>query len=212
MADEPEFHRTAVGAEADGAQYYADVFNRQHAVPWDIVIRDTVGPVAFVALALWALAVVFTLRPVGPIGPMTVFFFTIGSVLHVVKDLIYLSLERFWRFDGWSADPPGPMNAFGAAVDAVDFSTTYLAVSSYVVLATGTWCLVQLLLRDDRISRWLGVAAGIEAAVLVLLGFGIALPQDLLFQIGGGLAGIVLGPLVAIGLGHALTRAEFRTA
>ncbi len=218
LADDPELRRTGAGAEADRANYYADFFNRQHSALWDIVIRDTVGPVAFLALALWALAVVYRLRPggpigpIGPIGPMTVFFFTIGSVLHIVQDLIYLSLERFWRFDGWSADPPGPMNAFGAAVDAVDLSTTYLEASSYLVLAAGTWCLARLVLGDDRIPRWLGVAAGIEAASLVILGLGIALQQDLLFQIGGGFAGILLGPLVAIGLGHALIRADIRTA
>ena len=212
LAADPELHRTGAGAEADRAHYYADFFNRQHSVLWDIVIRDTVGPIAFLALALWALAVVFRLRPGGPIGPMTVFFFTIGSVLHIVQDLIYLSLERFWRFDGWSGDPPGPMNAFGAAVDAVDLSTTYLEASSYLVLAAGTWCLARLMLPDDRIPRWLGVAAGTEAASLVILCLGIVLQQDLLFQIGGGLAGLVLGPLVAIGVGHALTRADVRTA
>jgi hypothetical protein len=212
LADHPELHRTGAGAEVDRAQYYADFFNRQHSVLWDIVVRDTVGPVAFLALALWALAVVFRLRPVGPTGPMTILFFTVGSILHIVQDLIYLSLERFWRFDDWSADPPGPMNAFGAATDAVDLSTTHLEASSYLVLAAGTWCLARLVLRDDRIPRWLGVAASIESASLVLLGIGIALQQDLLFQIGGGFAGIVLGPLVAIGLGHALTRAEIRTA
>ncbi len=212
LADAATFRRTSAGPEADRAQYYADFFNRQHTVLWDIVVRDTVGPVAFLALALWALAVVSRLRPVGPIGPMTVFFVAIGSVLHVVSDLIFLSLERFWRFDGWSADPPGPMNAFGAAVDAIDFSTTYLEASSYVVLAAGTWCLARLVLRDGRVPRWLGLAAGIEAAVLVLLGLGIALPQDLLFQVGGGFAGILLGPLVAIGLGHALARMQTSTA
>jgi hypothetical protein len=35
-------------------------------VLWDIVIPDTVGPVAFLALALWALAVVFRLQAVSP--------------------------------------------------------------------------------------------------------------------------------------------------
>lgn len=212
IADEAELRRTGAGAELDRAQYYADFFNRQHTVLWDIVIRDTIGPVAFLALALWALAVVQRLRPVGPIGPMTVLFFTVGTVLHIVSDLIYLSLERVWRLDGWSADPPGPMNAVGAAVGVVDLSTTYLEASSYLVLAVGTWCLARLVLRDGGIPRWLGVAAGIEAATLVLLGLGIALEQDLLFQIGGGFAGLVLGPVVAIGLGHALTRAEIRTS
>ena len=208
LADQPEFVRTEAGAELDRAQYYADYFDRQHSILWDIVVRDTVGPVAFLALAIWALAVVSVLRPVGPGGPLTIFFFTVGSVLHVVSDLIYLSLERIWRFEGFSADPPGPMNSFGAAVDAVDLSTTYLEASSYLVLAAGAWCLARLVLRDGRIPRWLGVVAGIEAAALVLLSFGIALQLDLLFQIGGALAGMLLGPLVAIGLGYALRRAD----
>ena len=212
LADQVEFHRTGAGAEADRAQYYVDYFSRQHSILWDIVVRDAVGPVAFVALAIWALAVVFRLRPVGPVGPLTVFFFTLGSILHVVDDLLYLSLERVWRFDGFTADPPGPMNSFGAAVDTVDLSTTYLEAASYLVLAVGAWCLARLALGDGRIPRWLGLASRVEALALVLLPVGIALQRDLLFQIGGGFAGIVLGPLVAIGFGHALMRAEPPTA
>ncbi len=212
LADQPEFRRTGAGAEVDRAQYYADYFDRQHSILWDIVVRDTVGPVAFLALAIWALAVVFRLHPVGPLGPLAIVFFTFGALLHIVSDLIYLSLERIWRFDGFSADPPGPLNSFGAAVDAVDLSTTYLEAFSYLVLAAGVWCLARLVLRDGRIPRWLGVAAGIEAGALVLLGFGIALQQDLLFQLGGAFAGMVLGPVVAIGLSHALRRADITTS
>ena len=179
---------------------------------WDIVVRDTVGPVAFVALAVWSLAVVFRLRPMGPAGPLTIVFFSVGSVLHVVSDLIYLSLERVWRVEDFPTDPPGPMNSLGAAVSVVDLSTTYLEAMSYLVLAAGSWCLARLTLRDDRVPRWLGVAAGLESAALVLMCFGIALQQDLLFQIGGALAGITLGPLVAIGLGHALRPTHPTTA
>jgi hypothetical protein len=211
LAAEVQFQRTGAGVEVDRAQYYADYFERQRAILWDIVVRDAVGPVAFVALAIWALAVVFRLGPAGPIGPLTVFFFTVGSVLHVVSDLVFLSLERFWRFEGWSADPPGPMNSFGAAVDAIDISTIYLEASSYLVLAAGAWCLARMITHDGRVPRWLGVAAGIEAAALVLLCLGIALQQDLLFRIGGGFAGIVLAPLVAIGVAHALWGIERST-
>ncbi len=212
LAARPEFRRTGAGAEVDRAQYYADYFDRQHSILWDIVVRDTVGPVAFLALAVWALAVTFRLHPAGPLGPLTIMFFTVGALLHVVSDLIYLSLERIWRFEGFSADPPGPMNSYGAAVDAVDLSTTYLEASSYLVLAAGVGCLARLVVRDGRIPRWLGVAAGVEAAALVLLGSGIALERDLLFQIGGAFAGMALGPLVVIGVGHALRRADLTTS
>jgi hypothetical protein len=106
-----------------------DYFDRQHTILWDIVVHDTVGPVAFLALAIWALAVVARLHPVGPVGPLIILFFTVGAMLHVVSDLTYLSLERIWRSEGFRADPPGPMNSIGAAVDAVDLSTTYLTRS-----------------------------------------------------------------------------------
>jgi hypothetical protein len=208
LADEPEFHRTEAGIEADRAQYYADYFDRQNEILWDIVVRDTVGPVAFLALAVWALAAVFRLGRSGPVGPLTVFFFAVGSVLHIISDLIYLSLERFWRFEGFDADPPGPMNSFGAAVDAVDISTTYLEAASYLVLAAGAWGLALLMLRSGEVPRWLAVATGVEAAALVLLGLGFALQLELLFQVGGAFAGILLGPVVAIGLGDALRRAD----
>jgi hypothetical protein len=212
LADEPGFRRTGAGIEADRARYDADYFDRQNEIRWDIVVRDTVGPVAFLALAVWALAAVFRLGPTGPVGPLTIFFFTVGSVLHIISDLIYLSLERFWRFGDVNADPPGPMNSFGAAVDAVDISTTYLEAASYLVLAAGAWGLALLMLHSGAVPRWLAVATGVEAVALVLLGLGFALQLDLLFQVGGAFAGILLGPVVAVALGYALRRAKTRSS
>ncbi len=58
------------------------------------------------------------------------------------------------------------------------------------------------------VPRWLAIATVVEAAGLVLLGLGLALQLDLLFQVGGAFAGILLGPVVAVGLGYALRRAD----
>ena len=71
-------------------------------------MRDLVGPVAFLALAVLALAVVLRLRPRGPVGPLAVLFFASGALLHMVNDLAYLSLDRYWKFDGYHRRPARP--------------------------------------------------------------------------------------------------------
>ena len=46
----PEYVRTAAGQLQDEARFWAQAFEHQHRIVWDVIVRDVVGPAAFVAL------------------------------------------------------------------------------------------------------------------------------------------------------------------
>ena len=56
LGDSPEFQETSAGRLQDVANYYAAYFNRQHDIVWSIIVRDVLGPVAYLALMVAALA------------------------------------------------------------------------------------------------------------------------------------------------------------
>jgi hypothetical protein len=204
LAAEPEFHRTAAGPEADVANWYVAYFDRQHDIAWDIAIRDTIGPVAFVALMIVAVATANVVGWRSPTAQLMVLFFVLGGLLHIVNDLLYLGELHYWRHGGWSADPPGPMVAVGRASEAIDATTVYFEVGSYAVLFCALVCLARLCGASPQLQDWLGVVAYLAAAGTLVLAAGLVTDSDLLLRLGGLATGVVLGPLVAASLGRQL--------
>src|SRR5438270_2137823 len=106
----PEFHVTGAGPLQDEANFWVAVFAHQHRILWDIIARDTLFPLAFVALIVVALAI----RNVGrsarrPEAQLMVVFFVVGGVFSALSDLVYLGAAEYWRTTGWSAGPASQM-------------------------------------------------------------------------------------------------------
>jgi hypothetical protein len=53
----PVYHRTGAGSLVDQATFYVAYFGHQPHIVWDIIARDTILPVAYLALITVALAV-----------------------------------------------------------------------------------------------------------------------------------------------------------
>jgi hypothetical protein len=202
LAPTPQFRATAAGVESDVARWYAAFFARQHEILWSIALRDVLGPVAFIALTVLALAVLRLVSPARPVAVLLVVFFAVGGLLHMVSDLLYLGEISYWRQTGWSATPPVPMVITGRASEALDFATVYLEAFSYLVLACGMCCLAWLCRTHGGLRRWLGALAYAEAIGLVVLIVGIVLQADVLFQVAGLATGVVFGPAFAFLLGR----------
>lgn len=204
LSPSPVFQRTSGGLLADEADWYVAFFHRQHEILWSIVARDLVGPAGFVALAVLALTVVRLTGFARPSAVVAALLVTVGSMVHVVSDLAFLGQLSYWRETGWSPDPPVLMVTIGRASEALDHTTTYLEAVSYLILAAGLVALGSACRSELRLPSWLGTVAVVEAAGLVVLFLGIALQQDILFQVAGGATGVVLGPLFAVALGRHL--------
>jgi hypothetical protein len=70
LADSPDYVETSAGRAADLATYYAAFFAYQQDILWNIALRDTLAPVAYLALMVLALSVANVLGPRRPVSQL----------------------------------------------------------------------------------------------------------------------------------------------
>jgi hypothetical protein len=202
----PAVREPAPGANADlrVATHYAGWFARQHSIWWDIAVRDSVGPLGLLSLVVAVVALVCWLRRSDPAAVLLVLLFGMGALLSAGSDLAYLNLVSYWRFD-WSHATTTNMIASGRAVEAIDSITFYPQAAGYVLLALALCCLWALARTEPRIPRWVAWVALLEAAALPLVVLTSIVGPDPVYSILALLTGVVLGPLLAVGLARTLS-------
>jgi uncharacterized membrane protein HdeD (DUF308 family) len=211
LGDSPEFHETSAGRLQDVANYYAAYFEHQHDIVWSIIVRDVLGPVAYLALMVAALAALNLIRSARPERQLLVLFFTVGGSLAALSDLVFLTLTRYWEHGGWPADPPANIVAVGRSLEALDNLTTYTQYAGFVVLALGLVCLARIARSEPGWSPSVGLLAYAEAAaVLVTVALSVR-HYDTAADWLTLLIGALLGPLVAVLFGRELGRAGTRS-
>lgn len=203
----PALREPPVGRSADlrAATHYADWFARQHAIWWDIAVRDSLGPLGLLSLVVAVVALVCWLGRRDPVAALLVLLFGMGAVLFASSDLAYLNLVNYWRFD-WGHATTVNMIATGRAVEAIDSITFYPQAASYLLLAVSLWCLWVLARSEPRIPRWVGRVALLEAVALPLIVLTSIVGPEVVYSVLALLTGVVLGPLLAIGLARTLSR------
>jgi hypothetical protein len=210
LGESPEFHETSAGRLQDVATYYAAFFEHQHDIVWSIIVRDVLGPVAYLSLMVAALAALNLVRSARPERQLLTLFFVVGGSLAALSDLVYLTLTLYWEHGGWLADPAENMVAIGRSVEALDNLTTYTQYAGFVVLALGLVCLARVARSEPGWSSLLGALAYVEAAALLLTVAVSVRHHDTTADWLTLLIGAVLGPLVAVLFGRELSRAGSR--
>jgi len=206
----PDYHSTGSPMQ-DEADFWVRYFAHQHHIVWDIMARDSLFPLAFVTLVVLALATRAVTAPGRPEVDLMVAFFVVGGVISALSDLIYLGATDWWRITGWEAVPAARMVAVGRSSETIGRLTTWPEAAGFVVLAAALVCLGQLCRRNVGLPARLGLAAELEA--LLLLGIAVAgvLHRDTPYNIASLLTGALVGPLVAVWLGRSLAGASVRT-
>lgn len=97
LGENPTYTETAAGRARDLADYYVAYFEHQHTIVWDIAVRDTLGPIAFLALMVLGVAVMNMVGPRRSEAQLLVLFFVVGGLLAAVPDLTYLTLTNQTR-------------------------------------------------------------------------------------------------------------------
>src|SRR5436305_2282860 len=188
----------------DEAGYWVAQFAHQHDILWDIIARDTLFPLAFLALIVVALAIRAAVRANRPDTQLMVAFFLVGGTISILNDLIFLGATDYWRVTGWSHVPATTMVATGRAEETIESLTRWPEAAGFVVLAAALVCLGKLCRSESAMPDRLGLLAYGEAALLV----GIAVagimqtgtPYDMLSLV----TGAVVGPVLAFWLGRHL--------
>ncbi len=212
LGEDPQYTDTPAGRAHDLANYYVAYFEHQHALLWDIAVRDALGPIAFLALMVLGVAVLNAVGPWRPEAQLLVLFVVGGGLLAAIADLTYLTLSSYWRHSGWEATPTANMIALGRSVEAIHELTTYPQNAGFIVLALGLGCLGRLCRRDVGLSSGLGILATVQAVTLAGIAMSSIIRNDTAYNILALAAGAVLGPAVAIWLGRDIVRRESAAA
>jgi hypothetical protein len=204
----PAYAATSAGQVHDEAQFWAAIFAHQHAILWDVIVRDVVGPAAFIALIVVGVALRRLTSGDRPERQLMVTFLGIGGVISAIASLLYLGNAEFWRVPTGIVTTGGQtsMIAVGRATTAINNLTTWPEAFGYLVIALGIACLGALVRHDTRLPRRLGTLALIAAAVLVALAVATAMDADGARSILALAVGAVLAPVLCIWLGMTLGR------
>lgn len=201
----PDYVRTAAGPLHDEATFWAAIFAHQHRILWDVIVRDLVGPVAFIALIVLALALRGREESRGPEGQLMVAFLLVGSTISAVASLLFLGNVEFWRITGWSgSDGQVSMIAVGRATTAINNLTTWPEAFGYLVLGAGLLCLGRALRRAGGWPTRLTTLAYLTAASLVAFALTEMARLNTAQSIASLIVGAILAPWLCIWIGFRL--------
>jgi hypothetical protein len=203
----PDYHATAAGPMQDEATFWVAYFAHQHHILWDIIARDSLFPLAFVALIVLSLAVGNLVGYERPGAQLMVAFFVVGGILSALSDLIYLAGTDYWRVTGWSTEPPARMVAVGRSSSALGALTRWPEAAGFLVLAAGLVCLGGLARSRAQLPSRLALLVNVEALLLVGIAVAGVMQSDTAYNIFSLLTGALIGPAVGLWLGRHLGRA-----
>src|SRR5262249_23292839 len=202
----PAYRPTSAGPLVDQATFYVAWFGHQHQIVWDIIARDTILPVAYLALIIAALAVRNRTGPGDPAGQFLVTLFVVGGTFSILADLTFLAAAEYWRQTGWPVHPAESAIAAGQTVQGIQALTVWPEAFGLAILACGLAALGRLCGRHRVFPATLGTLAYLEGLLLL----GIAVTGLIHFDAGYSwlslAAGAIAGPVLSIGLGPILGR------
>jgi len=208
----PEYHVTNAGPLQDEANFYVAYFAHQHHIMWDIVVRDTLLPIAFVALIFLSLAVRNLVGPDRPKAQLMTTLFVVGGILSALSDLLYLGGTEYWRETSWAAQPASRMVAIGRSADVVTALAHWPEAAGFVTLAAGLFYLGALCRTQAELPSRLGLLAYLEALLLVGIALADVMHADMAYDILSLMTGALIGPAVGIWLGLHIGRGSSRLA
>ena len=204
----PEYAATSAGQLQDEAHFWAQMFEHQHAILWDVVARDIAGPVAFVALIVVGVALRRRAPGAGPQRQLMVTLLSAGGVMSAIASLLYLGNVEFWRLP-WGGIPSGgetSIVAVGRATTAIDNVTVWLEAFGFVLVALGLWCLGATVRGSSDMPKRLGSLAYLTSAALLALAIVSAMDADTARSVMSLITGAILAPTLCIWMGSALGR------
>jgi hypothetical protein len=204
----PQYLATSAGQLTDEANFWARVFEHQHRIVWDVIVRDVAGPMALVALIVLGMALRRRIDGDRPERQLMVPFLIVGGVIAAMSSLLYLGNAEFWRL------PWGPMQeggetsviAVGRATTAINNLTTWTEAFGYLVLTLGIVCIGSVVRRQPGMPKALGSLAYVAAAALLGLSIATAADTDTPRSILALSVGAVLAPWMCLWLGRDLGR------
>ncbi len=196
---------TTRGMQQDLADYSVALNERMHTIWWNVAIRDTLGPLGYLALMVLILAVAHVTGRDHPRAELAVLFTVVGAAAAAASDLLYLSHTTWWRGGGFQPTPD--VIAYGRASELLDNVGTYLQWAGFLVLAAGFVCLGAIF-RASPVGRpGLPALAYTQAGALLTYVTADIANVDIGRLLAALAAGVLIGPPLVVVTGRALDRA-----
>lgn len=205
-----DYHSAGRPPAVSEAGYWVAYFAHQRHILWDIIARDTLFPLAFLALIVLSLAVRTVVDAGRPATQLMVVFFLVGGTISMLQDLLFLGATDYWRVTGWENVDPTRMVAVGRSESAIEALGRWPEAAGFMVLAGALVCLGMLCRSEAALPARLGIVAYVEAALLVGIALAGVTQADTPYNIFSLATGAVAGPVVAgwLGLRLGAARAE----
>lgn len=203
LAPEVRFHDTPAGVQEDLATYYVALNERQHNLLWDIVARDVIGPMGYVAVMVLVLALAHQVGRGNLRIELLLLLVIVGGASAAASDVVYLSQAQAWR---GAFQPTPDIVGFGRAQELLGYVVDYLQYAGFVLLAVAFGCLASWLLARHGTYRWLGGLAVAESICLVTFVVTSVWPHDNVHLVAAAGAGIIVGPPLLMLLGRSAPR------
>ena len=201
LTPQTRYQVTERGSQQDLIDYYVNYHERMHSIWWNVALRDVLGPFGYLALIVLILALLHVAGTGKPREELGQLFVVLGASTAALSDLMYLSHIRWWREGGFQATPD--IVAHGRAFEIVDNVGNYVQWAGCLVLAVGFLCLAPTL-SGALLRPRLALLAYLEAAALLAFVLTHMAGADVAGYIAAAAGGLVLGPALAILMGHAL--------
>jgi hypothetical protein len=202
-----DFHSNGGPSLANEAGYWVGQFAHQHHILWDIIARDTIFPLAFMALIALALAVRSVVSTGRPAAQLMTVFFVVGGTLATLADLTYLAATDYWRLTGWGQLPSVSMVAVGRSDQAIESLTRWPEAAGFVVLAAALTCLGALCRSEAALPSRLAPLIYAEAGLLIGIALAGIMQTGTAYDMFSLVTGALVGPAVTVSLGRHLGRA-----
>jgi hypothetical protein len=202
----PSYNSTAAGQIQDEATYWVAFFAYRHDTLWDYVLRDGLFFFAFLGFIPLALAMNVATGGRRATVQIAAGFISAGALFGALNAVTFFVDVSWWRGTGWETVPAALMASIGRGTEMFDDLSAWCGIASNAALALGLVYLGVACLREPALSRRLGWVALVTAAAEVAT---IAVGQigglDAVENVLGLLTGVVLAPVIAIGLGLRLS-------
>jgi hypothetical protein len=195
----------AVPLAAQPRWFFAAYFAHQQHIMWDIIARDTILPIAYLAFIIAAVAVRNRTGPANPAGQLVVTLFIVGGILSILADLTFLAAAEYFGQAGWQA---ASTVAAGRTLEDIQLLTHWPETFGFAILAGGLVALARLCGKHRIFPAALGVLAYLEAVLLLGIAVTGVIPYAVGYNVLSLAAGAVVGPALGIWLGTCLDRTQ----
>jgi len=208
LASAPTYVLTGAGQVTDEAAFHAASFAYQQQVLWDYVLRD--GLYFFAYLALIPLGIglreVAGRRRVAP--QLAAAFLVVAAIFGCMNAFQTFVMIDYWKNSGWAQVPATLMDSVGRDLDLMDGLTRWAGTASFAALAIALYYVGRTCRGSVTMPAWLGGVAYVGASGLAAMVVVSVVPDTDTLQHALSLAvGVIVAPIITIGLGVHISRA-----